>query len=148
MSNFDPGANSSPGLGFGRPSLDSHLQRSTTPGNDPTQQPPIALPLVNLEGRVDVTLGDITHDNAHRDAIAIPASDRPSLGLGDYQVPESQVESTHTGNGGLDDLRSLIEPYADDNVPVDNVSASGRIGSSLPTYGSNVCFTSRFVICQ
>jgi hypothetical protein len=92
-----------------------------------------------LEGRVHFTLDEIPHDNAH----AIPASDQPSLGLGDNQVPASQIEGTYTSNDGLNELRSLLEPYTNDNA--DNVSASGGTGSLLPTHASNVCFTSRFV---
>ena len=138
MSNFDLGASSSPGHRHGGPNLDSDLRHSI--GNDPTPQHPVALPLVNPEGHVDFALDEITHDNAH----AIPASDQPSLGLGDYQVPASRIEVTYTGSDGLNELHSLLKPYADDNAG--NVSASGRTGSLLPTHASNVCFTSRFVI--
>jgi hypothetical protein len=141
MSHFDLGANSSSGLGHGVPNLASESDfqlASDFRHSTATQQHPVALPLVNLEGHVDFTLDEITHDNLH----AIPASDQPSLGLGNYQVPASRIEGTHTGNHGFK-LRSLLEPYADGGA--DNLSASGT-GSLPPTQASNVCFTSRFVI--
>jgi hypothetical protein len=138
MSHFDFGANSSPGLGLGDHSVDSHLES----GND--QEPPV---VVNSEGRVDITVApDDSIDNFN----TFPASDeldQLSLGLGDYsKVPASRIDSTHAGEGGSGGLRSLLEPYADGNA--NNVSALGGTPPSLPIHASlsTVCFTYHFLI--